>query len=70
MPKLSYDNNINMQRSSAIRRKGKITTMLFVFEIFILTMYVVFIDYGDELLPLNADHNHDHENDPIRLSGK
>lgn len=44
--------------------------MLFVFEIFILTMYVVFIDYGDELLPEEPGQNHDHEDDPIRLSGK
>lgn len=45
--------------------------MLFVFEIFILTMYVVFIDYGEELLPVDPpDKNHDHENDPIRLNGK
>ena len=45
--------------------------MLFVFEIFILTMYVVFIDYGEELLPVDPpDINHDHEKDPIRLNGK
>ncbi|CAB3977484.1 ammonium transporter Rh type A-like [Paramuricea clavata] len=57
-----------MQRSS-LRRKSKITTMLFVFEIFILTMYVVFVDYGEELLPVDPpDKNHDHENDPIRLN--
>jgi hypothetical protein len=60
-----------MQRSSPLRRKSKITTMLFVFEIFILTMYVVFIDYGEELLPVDPpDINHDHEKDPIRLNGK
>ncbi|XP_028414012.1 ammonium transporter Rh type A-like [Dendronephthya gigantea] len=57
-----------MQRSS-LRRKSKITTMLFVFEIFILTMYVVFIDYGEELLPVDPpDSDHNHENDPIRLN--
>ena len=45
--------------------------MLFVFEIFILTMYVVFIDYGEELLPVDPpDSDHNHENDPIRLNGK
>lgn len=44
--------------------------MLFVFEIFILTMYVVFIDYGDELLPVDPVQDHDHDNDLIRLSGK
>lgn len=59
-----------MQRSLQVRRrKSKITTMLFVFEIFILTMYVVFIDYGDELLPVDKADK-DHEKDPIRLNGK
>lgn len=58
-----------MERPS-LKRQGKISIVLFVFEIFILTMYVVFIDYGDELLPVEtSDPKHELGKDSIPING-
>ena len=58
-----------MERPS-LKRQGKISIVLFVFEIFVLTMYVVFIDYGDELLPVEtSDPKHELGKDSIPING-